>query len=409
MKTTEIREYQVDFEKFRTSINSEYKELFRLVNNFKKDYPLEKIKILKLDDYVSGKGDPTTFCNRIENELNEWGNIHGSTAKKFGIYYGVDGDDKEKKYRVGKSTFGSSSDKAFKSIKSSIIELIKNEDDYEILKKNPISPMFKGKILSIYHFEKFLNIFSASHLNYFINTLSLENTSSSEIDKQKKLLNFKNNDPLMKNWSIFEFSKFLYHSFGKPNDEMKEKQVPKELKKFIQKDFPPIEKIKVEYVDLQTDKLVESGKKLLNRIPKKIDYLAQSKEFQRTGDRGEQIAVMEERQRLIKNSRPDLAKKVEQVSRSDDSLGYDIKSYDDSGKEKYIEVKSTLSSFDFCNIYISENELNVSKSKDNYFFYIVYDAGSKAPKIWKIKSTDFFSDENIEPKPILFRIGIKIK
>ncbi|MDT8338484.1 MAG: hypothetical protein RQ763_04725, partial [Sulfurimonas sp.] len=210
MQISELREYQVEFEKFRTNINSEFKGLFKLVDNFKKDYPSEKIRSLSLDDFVSGKGDSTTFCNRIENELNDWGNIHGSTAKKFGIYYGVDGSNKEKKYRIGKATFGSSIDKAFENVKSSIVELIKNDNNFDLLKNNPISPMFKGKILSIYFPEKFLNIFSATHLNYFINVLGLENNSKSEIDKQYQLLKFKNNDFVMKGWSIFEFSKFLY-------------------------------------------------------------------------------------------------------------------------------------------------------------------------------------------------------
>ena len=190
MQISELREYQLEFEKFRKDINSVFKRLSKLVGKFKNDYPPEKISSLKLDDFVSGKGDPTTFCNRIENELNDWGNIHGSTAKKFGIYYGVDGDDKQKKYRIGKATFGSSIDEAFKKVKASIMELINNESDFALLKSNPISPMFKGKILSIYFPENFLNIFSATHLNYFINVLGLENNSKYEIDKQYELIKF---------------------------------------------------------------------------------------------------------------------------------------------------------------------------------------------------------------------------
>lgn len=56
-------------------------------------------------------------------------------------------------------------------------------NDFEILKKNPISPMYKGKILSVYYPDDFLNIFSAKHLNYFINIFGLDNDSKSELDK----------------------------------------------------------------------------------------------------------------------------------------------------------------------------------------------------------------------------------
>lgn len=408
MQVSELREYQVEFEKSRANIDSEFKELFKCIKKFKMDYPPEKILSLNIGDFIIGKGDSTTFCNRIENELNEWGNIHGSTAKKFGIYYGVNGSDKEKKYRIGKATFGPSIDKAFENVKSLIVELIKNDNNLDLLKSNPISPMFKGKILSIYFPDKFLNIFSAAHLNYFINMLGLENNSKSEIDKQYQLLKFKNNDLVMKNWSIFEFSKFLYHSFGRPNDMLKDEKLQSELSKFILKDFPPIEQVEVKFIDLHTD-AIDNNQASINKNSKKINYSVQSKKFKRIGDRGEQIVIMTERQILIKNGKLDLAEKVDQISKRDDSVGYDIKSYDNNGIEKYIEVKSTLKPVGFCNIFISANELETSRAKDNYYFYIVYDVGSKEPKIWKIKGTDFQKDENIKLEPILYRIALKTK
>ena len=408
MQISELREYQLEFEKFRKDINSVFKRLSKLVGKFKNDYPPEKISSLKLDDFVSGKGDPTTFCNRIENELNDWGNIHGSTAKKFGIYYGVDGDDKQKKYRIGKATFGSSIDEAFKKVKASIMELINNESDFALLKSNPISPMFKGKILSIYFPENFLNIFSATHLNYFINVLGLENNSKYEIDKQYELINFKNNDSVMKDWSIFEFSKFLYQSFGKPNNELKDNTLSRDLSEFKLKDFPPIENIRAEFIHLQTDAITQNVG-ATNLKSKKVDYSVQSKNFKRIGDRGEQIVLRTERLILEDSGRPDLAEKVEQISKHDDSVGYDIKSYDDNGLEKYIEVKSTLKPVGFCNLFISSNELRISKNKDNYYFYIVFDVGSENPKIWKIKGTDLLDDQNIKISPILYKIVLNTK
>jgi len=403
----ELREYQIEFEKFRTDINLEFKGLFKLLDKFKKDYTVENILSLSLNDFVTGKGTPT-FCNRIENELNAWGNIHGSTAKKFGIYYGVDGNNKEKKYRIGKAIFGTSIDEVFENVKFSIIELIKNKNNLDQLKSNSISPMFKGKILSIYFPDDFLNIFSATHLNYFINVLGLENNSKFELDKQYQLLEFKNTDLVMKDWSVFEFSKFLYKSFGKPNDELKKDKFSKELSKFQLKDFPPIEEIRHEFIKLQTDVITKS-EKITNKNSKKIDYSVQSKKFKRIGDRGEQIVIRVERQILIKNGKKDLAEKVDQISKRDDSIGYDIKSYDIDGTEKYIEVKSTLKPIGFCNIFISSNELQVSKNKDNYYFYIVYDVGTKKPKIWKIKGVDLLDDGNVEIEPIMYKIALNTK
>lgn len=407
MQVNELREYQVGFEKIRSDVISDANELFELRKIFTKDFSKERINSLSIDEFVSGKGSPS-FCNRIENDLNDWGNIHGSTAKKFGLYYGVLGKDKVKKYRIGKAIFGSSVDKAFKNVKSYIVELLENNNDLDLLKTNPISPMFKGKILSVYYPEKFLNIFSARHLNHFINYLSLENNSKSELDKQNKLLEFKQNDLVMKHWSIFEFSKFLYESFGSPNNEINDSKLANELKGFKLKDFPPIETVKFEFIDLETDEAIDSNSNSRKKS-KKIDYSSQSKKFKRIGDRGEQIVVMAERQILTKNKRHDLAQKVDQISIRDDYVGYDIQSYDIDGKVKYIEVKSTIKPVGFSNIFISANELEVAECTKNYYFYIVYNVADKTPKIWKIESSKLLSDENIKLKPDSYSVHFNTK
>ena len=126
MRVNELREHQVDFEKIRSDVISDAKELFKLRKSFTKDFSVERINSLNIDEFVAGKGSPS-FCNRIENELNDWGNIHGSTAKKFGLYYGVLGKDKVEKYRIGKAEFGSSVDKAFKNVKSYTVELLEKK------------------------------------------------------------------------------------------------------------------------------------------------------------------------------------------------------------------------------------------------------------------------------------------
>jgi hypothetical protein len=407
MQLNELREYQIEFEKKRSEIPSKFKELFKKREQFTKDYSIKAISSFELDDYVIGKGQ-LSFCYRIENELNEWGNIHGSPAKKFGIYFGVEGNDKIKKYRIGKGQFGTSVDTAFRKVKDSIIELIENEDNLTILKNNPISPMFKGKILSIYHPDKFLNTFSDRYLNYFINMLGLENNSKSAIDKQNILLELKKKDSVMKEWSVFEFNDFLYSSFGTPNNDLKEGDLSKELRKFKSEDFPPIETVKFEFIDLKTDHLPanEGGKNIKRQ---KNDYSVQSRRYKRIGDRGEQIVVMAERDALSKNGRSDLAQKVDHISKRDDSAGFDIQSFDLDGKEKYIEVKSTVKDSGINDMYISSNELSTAKSMNNFYFYVVYNVGGKNPKIWKIKGDDFLNDANIEKCPILYRINYKTK
>lgn len=404
MKITELRDYQIEFEKKREYFNSGFKEINGLRKKFTTDYPINEITDLTKDEYVIGKGD-STFCNRIENDLNEWGNIHGSPAIKFGLYFGKYGEDKTRKYRIGRKEYGTDENIAFKKILSAIVELLENKDDFKILKKNPISPMFKGKILSVYYPNDFLNIFSAKHLDYFINILGLDNESKSELDKQALLLNFKKSDKVMQKWSVYEFSKFLYASFGNPNNEIKEEKISKELKDFKLKDFPPIEILKFDYVDLQTNVLSETQGNGKNKGTK-IDYSNRSRKFKRIGDRGEQIVLRAERKFLNENGKKDLAKLVDQISERDDSVGYDILSFELDGTKRLIEVKSTLRKIGKSSIYLSANELKVAENEKNYYFYIIYETGSKRPKIWKVKSSDLLGNNNIIKEPILFKLNM---
>ena len=182
MNINEIREYQSNFESSRRNLTSEFRSINKLRIKFTKDFSVKEISKLKIDKYVIGRGKPT-FCHRIENELNAWGNIHNSPAIKFGVYYGIRDGSKDKDYQFAKR-FGDDFSKAFLNVKLSILELIKSKNNLALLKENPISPMFKGKILSVYFPNEFLNIYSASHLNYFINNLGLVNESKSELDKQ---------------------------------------------------------------------------------------------------------------------------------------------------------------------------------------------------------------------------------
>lgn len=93
---------------------------------------------------------------------------------------------------------------------------------------------------------------------------------------------------------------------------------------------------------------------------------------------GEELVLAYERQWLIDNNLPDLAEQIEHVALSNSSAGYDIKSYDENRKEKYIEVKTTRSSKSTA-FYISRNEVEISRDLDTqYWIYRVYDLNEKS-------------------------------
>lgn len=89
-----------------------------------------------------------------------------------------------------------------------------------------------------------------------------------------------------------------------------------------------------------------------------------------TGLEGEEYVVNFEKQQLIKLNLEKLADKVKRVSDTNVANGYDIISYLPNGKEKFIEVKTTVTSkFEFD---ISTNELQQAEHlSQNYYLYFI--------------------------------------
>ncbi len=211
----ELEKKKKGIQLIRKELSNELPKLREFLNGFPKD----KIKLLKKEEYVVGFGRTNTFCYWLENKLGKLGNIHGSPARKFGIYF----DKKNYKYAFLKKKFGTDENEVFDNIKNEIINLLDagEKDDLETIKNSKLSPMFRGKILSTYFPDKYLNIFSDEHLTYFLNELGIRlqhPEDSDEIDKRIILTAFKDKDPIMEKWTKYEFSGFLYKFYRPPKN-----------------------------------------------------------------------------------------------------------------------------------------------------------------------------------------------
>lgn len=111
----------------------------------------------------------------------------------------------------------------------------------------------------------------------------------------------------------------------------------------------------------------------VNRIVRKFDPIERDKANKALGDLGEEFALQYERHLLIGHDREDLAKRVRWVSKEDgDGAGYDIKSYEPNGREKFIEVKTTVGG-NRTPFYISRNETDFSRETgDRYRLVRLY-------------------------------------
>lgn len=140
-----------------------------------------------------------------------------------------------------------------------------------------------------------------------------------------------------------------------------------------------------------------------NVVSGKKDYLSEYIDKAKIGLYGEQLVLRYEKEQLENLGKKELSKKVIQVSLNNDSLGYDILSYDEDGNEKFIEVKTTRGNNKY--FYITENELNKSNKLNGYMMYLVSDVLNND----KIKFTILSSDaiNNSELSPVVYKGKVK--
>jgi hypothetical protein len=107
--------------------------------------------------------------------------------------------------------------------------------------------------------------------------------------------------------------------------------------------------------------------------PAGINYLEREARNQSLGDAGEQFVINFERARLVHAGKDHLADKIEQTSVTvGPSAGFDIRSFDTGGSDRFIEAKTTKygKSTPF---FVTPNELNFSEnSAASYFLYRVF-------------------------------------
>lgn len=366
-----------------------WKSLEKLRRRFVNDYTLSSIASLTKQEYVIGLGKQNlSFCYRIERELDSLGRILGSTAFKFGVYYGITKKDAHSKYRFAKR-WGVSLDAAFEAVKSAMSDLLQaaSQDDMARIRKNELSPLFKGKLLFLYYPEKYTPIYSEDHLRFFASELNLSGSLGHGVDIQRALAEYQDSWPQLKKESPVLYMRFLYDVFWYLRNGASTGGASVQL--------PLLEEATggASFISEMPSLGFTSKKKAtkINVSKKKMDWGRRK----RTGDRGEVLVVELEKRRLIEAGRKDLADKIDHIAQRDDSAGFDISSFDKNGKQRPIEVKATESANLTQGFFISDNELQKAKTLPNYHVYVVFSALSSSPKILPLKKPDFTGKEFI--------------
>lgn len=117
------------------------------------------------------------------------------------------------------------------------------------------------------------------------------------------------------------------------------------------------------------------------------DYLEREAHNRSLGTAGELFVAEFESRRLRELGHKDLASRVEHISETQgDGRGYDVLSFDSSGRERYIEVKTTAFGAT-TPFYLSRNELAFSESREEQFVLARVHEFREAPKFFELKGS----------------------
>jgi len=315
---------------------------------FIRRFPIHSLDELTRDEYVVGHHNPS-FCSLVESGTKTWANIHGGNSFKFGIYFGRTKSDPFRKYRFAKK-FGTSKKDAFVAVKAALLDLValgaSNSPDFTAIDANPLSQMFKAKILSLYYPERFLAMCSSEHLQMIAKIMGFPKDLPCS-QYQNLLLETKTGNLTTQKWSEPKFMAYLY-------------------KVFLQGELGGPQSIKK-----------PRGKK-----HRRVDFEEMQRQAAEIGRIAEEYALKWEKERLVDARLEHLIDKIED-RRDRPGYGHDFLSHSADDERRFIEVKSVAKLSDGYRFFLSDNEHQTSLSADHcdgYYFYLVFFDGSRNPK-----------------------------
>ena len=250
---------------------SELKKLKNLRAEFVKIFDRKKLEAITIDEYSLRTGDDISqrsFCYWVETKLRGLGSIQGGTSMKFGTYFGLHKPDTDLKRRWANWT-----GQDFETIRQALLGLYDagETEDIEAIKNNPLSPMFKGKLLSLYFPHRYLNIFTEVHLHHFLNKLSIPYKPSDDpVILRELLMAYRKSSPQYRSMvDTVDFGHALYKKYGYPSVDEVQQELAEVLYELSQKHIVSASFKKVpEYTDAPEEVLeqIETSYGLVYKI-----------------------------------------------------------------------------------------------------------------------------------------------
>lgn len=210
----ELKKLLIEFDKRYSE--ERIKKAEELHKEFLERFSREKLNDMDLEDYALGKTKTGSFCWWLEYNTTILGSIKGGNASKLIIYY----SKKNGSWEYPSDKFDSV-EAAWLKLKSDIIELINVYDKLpsEGIDKDSLlytANMLKGKILYLYHKDKFLPIYQTSHLQKFLEVLNVPKSQWQGKDNIECNLLLKDaimKEDIIKDWHPIKIANFFYSTF----------------------------------------------------------------------------------------------------------------------------------------------------------------------------------------------------
>ena len=168
------------------------------------------------------------------------------------------------------------------------------------------------------------------------------------------------------------------------------------------------EEIELNIADSPT--ITSKSKSNSNKVRTKedINYSEQQAISQKIGDRGEELVLRNEIEKIKQWGLPDeILSKVRRVSLESDDYGFDILSFDKDGNERYLEVKTTKTNGKNFSFILTRNEFEHAKTYGSrYSFVIVFDILCN-PRIWYMGNPFVAEPYKVKIQPFQYRVDVK--
>ena len=338
------------------------KDKLALLAEFQDKFQPEKLRVLPLKEYVSGKGQGT-FCWWVETHLEMFGGTAGllTAAQRYGIYW----SGKNQKYEF-LPRWGGNESEAYHNIMEAIESLIDaiRSHDLQAIADSKLNPMFKNKLSYLYAPNEFIPIYGEDKIDTVLTLLDIAFERTANRIYRRELL-YKFLQALgREDITPIRFADFIYSEdcFGR------------ELKLSLPKEEETSERGRRQFHLIDVYSLEEISSNVARDrhglVTERPETIAQKKI---TGKTGEEIV----KQYLLSHKEElGIVGDVVCWCEFDDYRHHDFSYIDTNGDEIFIEVKSTKANQQGkVTFEMSDAEYKfLNDHIDHFFFYYVNDA-----------------------------------